>query len=510
MANGGQKRIRVSDLITEEDIAGWSPWNPVIITAGTGVGKSFFIKNVLYRYAKNNKYKILMLIHRKLCVEQFQMEVAEDGKDDVVKIMTYQKIEKDEMYNISSELQQYRYIVCDEFHYFISDAGFNNTTDISFKKILSMGNAIKIFMSATGEDVEEYIRQTVKVKAVNYRIPFDWSFISTLNFYHNDASLPEFAKAVLEKGDRAIFFIQQARKAYALYKQFSGCSIFNCSRQNEKYYRYVDEEKVMDMLKKQRFEESLLITTSCMDAGVNIIDPSVRFIFIDIKDIGSLIQCMGRKRVQSPDDKIHVFIKAINNQQLGGLETNARKQMEMADYLKGHTTEEWVKKYVRQIDRSQIIYDDIICDGNTETCTKKVNGLMYHKKELDIGEIHCMKAFGTFGYCKYLARKFDRYDPDTEFYDYTVISGNYGLENYLATHTGQVMLQRKDRKELINIMDVRRDGHLKTSRDILNAALKEDNLPYRIEEFATSRVVDGKKRKYKSAWRIVAHDWKVS
>lgn len=240
MANGGQKRIRVSDLITEGDIAGWNPWNPVIITAGTGVGKSFFIKNVLYRYAKDNNHKILMLIHRKLCVEQFQMEVAEDGKDDVIHIMTYQKIEKDEMYNISSELQQYRYIVSDEFHYFISDAGFNNTTDISFKKILSMGNTVKIFMSATGEDVEEYMRRTVKVKAVNYRVPFDWSFISTLNFYHNDASLPEFAKAVLEKGDRAIFFIQQARKAYEFYKQFSGYAVFNCSKQNEKYYKYVD------------------------------------------------------------------------------------------------------------------------------------------------------------------------------------------------------------------------------------------------------------------------------
>ncbi len=510
MANGGQKRIRVSDLITEGDIAGWNPWNPVIITAGTGVGKSFFIKNVLYRYAKDNNHKILMLIHRKLCVEQFQMEVAEDGKDDVIHIMTYQKIEKDEMYNISSELQQYRYIVSDEFHYFISDAGFNNTTDISFKKILSMGNTVKIFMSATGEDVEEYMRRTVKVKAVNYRVPFDWSFISTLNFYHNDASLPEFAKAVLEKGDRAIFFIQQARKAYEFYKQFSGYAVFNCSKQNEKYYKYVDEGKVKAMLKNQKFEENLLITTSCMDAGVNIIDLSVRFIFIDIKDIGSLIQCMGRKRVQSPDDKIHVYIKAINNQQLGGLETNARRQMEMADYLKGHTTEEWVRKYVRQIDRSQIIYDDIIFDGNTETCTKKVNDLMYHKKELDIEEICHMKGFGDYGYCKYLARKFNRYDPDTEFYDYAVISGNYGLENYLATHVGQEMLQRKDRKELINIMNVRRDGHLKTSMEVLNATLKEDGLPYRIEEFATSKVVDGKRKRYNHAWRIVAHDWSVS
>lgn len=503
------KRIRVTDQITEKSIATWNPEQPVIITAGTGVGKSYFVKNVLYKYAKAESKKILMLIHRKLCVEQFRMEIEEDGKNDVIEIMTYQKLEKNEMYEIDLELSQYKYIVCDEFHYFISDAGFNNTTDISFKKIIGMQSAIKIFMSATGENVEEYIQKIVEVKPINYRIPFDWSFIETLNFYHNDASLSEFARGVIEKGQKGIFFIQKATKAYSFYQEFQQYALFNCSKQNEKYYKHVNEDKINQMLKEQRFEENILITTSCMDAGVNIIDPLVRFIFIDIKDVGSLIQCMGRKRVQSPEDTIHVYIKVINNQQLGGLETNAKKQLEMADYLKDHTTEEWLKQYPRQIDKTQTIYDEIINDGNTETCTKKVNDLMYHKKKLDIEEIHHMKSYGDFGYCKYLARKFGKYDPDTEFYDYVTISGNYGLENYLATHVGQVMLQSKDRKELIKTMDVRREGHLKSSRDILNAALKEDNLPYRIEKFETSKIINGKKKNFKSAWRIVTHNWSV-
>lgn len=510
LANSKQKRVRVTDKITEKNIATWNPEQPVIITAGTGVGKSYFIKNILYKYAKADNQRILMLIHRKLCVEQFRMEIKEDGKSDVIEIMTYQKLEKNEMYEIDLKLQQYKYIVCDEFHYFISDASFNNTTDISFKKITGMNDAIKIFMSATGENVEEYIKKIVKTNPINYMIPFDWSFIETLNFYYNDASLSEFAKAVIENGKKGIFFIQQATKAYKFYQEFQQYAIFNCSKQNEKYYKYVNEDKINQMLKEQTFEENILITTSCMDAGVNIIDELVRFIFIDIKDVGSLIQCMGRKRIQSSEDTIHVFIKVVNNQQLGGLETNAKRQLEMADYLKDHTTEEWLKQYPRQIDKTQTVYDEIINDGNTETCTKKVNDLMYHKKKLDIEEIHSMKELGDFGYCKYLARKFNKYDPDTGFYDYVTISGNYGLENYLATHVGQVMLQRKDRKELINTIDVRRDGHLKKSRDILNAALKEDNLPYRIEEFETSKMINGKKKKFKSAWRIVTHNWSVN
>lgn len=51
---------------------------------------------------------------------------------------------------------------------------------------------------------------------------------------------------------------------------------------------------------------------------------------------------------------------------------------------------------------------------------------------------------------------------------------------------------------------------MKSSRDILNAALKEDNLPYRIEEFETSKMINGKKKKFKAAWRIATHDWNVS
>ena len=504
LANGN--KIRVTDLISMEDIAAWNTINPVIITAGTGVGKSYFVKNILYEYARKNKQKILMLIHRKPCVEQFQMEISNDGKDDVIDIMTYQKLESYEIHEKNLDLQKYIYIVCDEFHYFISDAGFNNTTDISFSKIMGNTNAVKIFMSATGENVEDYIKSEVKVDTMNYSIPFDWSFIDTLNFFHSDASLPEFAKAVIEKGEKAIFFIQQAEKAYKLYKEFRGYALFNCSKQNS-YYRYVDSEAINQVLKDQMFHENMLITTSCMDAGINIIDPLVKYIFINIKDIGSLIQCIGRKRIQSDNDKVHIYIKVINNQQLGGMESNARHHLEMADYLKTHTTQELIDKYPRQYDKSMIIYDDKV--AGKDVCTKKINNLMYRKKQLDMAEYHRMIDLGEYGYCKYLARRLGKYNEDTGKYDYISISGNYGLENYLATHVGQIMLQKKDRNELIITMDVRRNGILKKSRIILNAALEEDHIPYRIEEFETSRIIDGKKKKFKSAWRIVAHDWSV-
>lgn len=94
----------------------------------------------------------------------------------------------------------------------------------------------------------------------------------------------------------------------------------------------MDQNKIKSILINQRFQEQFLITTSCFDAGINIIDPEVKHIVVDIVDIGSLIQCIGRKRIQNESDQINVYIKVINNQQLAGLRRSIQQKVAMADY----------------------------------------------------------------------------------------------------------------------------------------------------------------------------------
>lgn len=500
-------RESIANKIGVNDIEKWIPEELIIISAGTGKGKSYFIKNNLYEYAKRKDRKILFLLHRSCCVKQFQMEIEAENKQDVIAVMTYQKLEAKELWTDHVILDEYDYVVCDEFHYFVSDARFNRTTDISFQRIIKTENAIKIFMSATGEDVKQYIQQVISAKIKEYVFPEDWSFISSLTFYMSDETLNECAKMIIEEGKKAIIFIQSAEKAYGLYKEFKKYAVFNCSEQNGKYSKYVDRNKIDKILENQYFAEALLITTSCMDAGINIIDLDLKYIFADIQDVGSLTQCIGRKRRQSRDDTVAVFVKTINNQQLGGLISSTKRQLEMAEYLRVHTVAEWLEKYPRATDISQIIYDDKSNDENF--CTKKVNEMMYYKKKYDISTYEQMLRLGKYGYCKYLARKFGKYSADEGYYDYKVIGKDLGLEKWLASQIGKEMLRRPDRKELIEKMNVKRDGHLKHSREILNSALKEDNLPFRIEEFETTKESNGKKKKFRSAWRIVSHDWSV-
>ena len=101
-----------------------------------------------------------------------------------------------------------------------------------------------------------------------------------------------------------------------------------------------------------------------------------------------------------------------------------------------------------------------------------------------------------------MAQCFGFYDDGTDEYSYNVERDDFGLHSYLDRMNGVVMLNRADRKEFIDKLDVRQDGHRLKGVDSINAALKERRLPYQVKEFSTSRIIDGKKKNFKAAWRI--------
>ena len=86
------RKKRITDVIKKEDVKKWKQGNNVLLSAPMGTGKSYFCKNTLYELAKEVNGKILMLIHRVNCVEQFKYEIEADGKNDVIDIVTYQSL----------------------------------------------------------------------------------------------------------------------------------------------------------------------------------------------------------------------------------------------------------------------------------------------------------------------------------------------------------------------------------------------------------------------------------
>lgn len=514
---------RITDVISKEETRTWKPGNNVLISAPMGAGKSYFCKNTLYDLAKEVNGKILMLIHRSNCVEQFKYEIEADNKQDVIDVVTYQSLEYGRLHNTCKQidLSKYKYIVSDEFHYFFNDSSFNNKTAVSFQMIMNSENSIHVFMSATGEHMARYMKKYIKdnglEEAIEYEVPFDFSFINSLTFFHKDTTMEEFIKEGIENGHKGIFFIQSAEKAYKLYAKYKKYCVFNCSANNGRYYEYVDKDKIKNILINQRFEEQFLITTSCFDAGINIIDKDVKHIVIDIVDIGSLIQCMGRKRIQDEEDKIYVYIKVINNQKLAGLKRSMEQKVEMADYYmkNNYSVEKLIEKYPMQNDVNNILYDDLSYDeqGNIipNSYTKVINEPMYFKKKEDIADYSIMlEKYGKYGYCKYLAATFGFIDKERGGYTYRMINEEYELEDYLEKMVvnNVVLLQLRDRSELIKKINAKQNGKLLKKATTLNQVLEEREVNYRIKEFSTTRYIEDskgnkKKKIYKSAWKIV-------
>lgn len=490
--------MRVSEKVTIQEINSWKAGDIITIKAGTGVGKSYFIKNNLYAIAKRDNRKILFLIHRSNCKDQFELELLKANKDDVIDIVLYQKLEAGIKYDRPFNLDNYFWIVSDEFHYFMSDS-WNKFTDLSLNQIINAKDKVRIFMSATGDYVKSYLNNSKKLSTIDYEIPINYSHINRLEFYHNSNTILNYIESAIKNNIKAIFFFKSAKKAYELHQMYKEYSLFNCSKSNETYCQYVDEDKIKDMLKNEKFNELILFTTTAMDAGVNIVDDELNHIVCDVGvDVGVLIQCIGRKRLQHKNDYVNVFIRSISNNELGGVETQLNKSIERANYFRKHTIQQYIEKYYREDDREQIVYDDITPFGTT----KKLNELRYFKVLRDITTVQMMKTYNSkFNYCQYISELFNKPYKVAEEKEL-----KNELEIYLNSIVG-LNLYKNDTEELIEKIGLR-DKRNRLQRGIgqLKSYLEENQYSYSLtSEIDTRRKLENgeKNPNFKKSYWIV-------
>lgn len=496
-----EKRVTVSDIISIDIISKWRKRDISFIEAGTGQGKSYFVINNLYEFAKSNNKKILFLINRSSSYEQFLYEIITHCKMDIIDIVTYQKLEYMSLYKkIDYDLTKYDYIVCDEFHYFLNDATFNDRTDIAFEQIMKQRNAVKIFMSATGKSMERYIKENIKsyvkhesIAIRNYNLPIKYDFIKKLSFFYEDETFEELIEQFIKEGSKAIFFMQSLEQAEDLYKKYKKYCLFNCSEKQKKYYKHVNPEKIKKMLQEEKFEEQILITTPCMDSGVNIKDVNVKNIVVFIYDLDTLIQCIGRKRLFDFNDKINLYVKYINNNIFGGIYTDTTNKLNQIEYLKTHTVEEYIDKYPRSDGFNRAIYD--IKVPYIYGISKKINSLIEFKYKLILEEIETIKSYkktecARFGYGKYLLDNL----MITEYKLFEDEKRKLRIQEYFHKMEGKP-IDKEERKNLIEVCN-KKDSFGRTYASIgkLNKYLLENNFGYEIK----AKII-----KNKTYWMIV-------
>lgn len=377
--------IHFSDLVTLQNIMSWKYGDMILGTAGTGNGKSYFIKNDLYDYCKAHNMTILFLTNRNILKAQFLQEIKTDKKQDVITIMNYQKVETMLMYNVPME--QYDFIVADEIHYIFGDADFNRNTELIIEWLIDINCSVKILLSATSEHIKNYLEVHRKIPLINYSIERNNNHINNVYFYENNDVLMKMLFE-LPPDEKAIYF-GNADKVYQASQDLSDAE-FLCST-NSRYSKSSNIDITDQIVESEKFECQVLCTTSVLDNGVSIKDEAVKHVIIDYFDIDTIIQCIGRKRVLYEGDKINIYIRNRSSKSLKMSLTNFNLQIAQVKYLKDYGVEEFVKQYGRK-DLSHCI--NLITDNEGKTNLKR-NDIMYIKqlKNIESAELMIASSF---------------------------------------------------------------------------------------------------------------------
>lgn len=332
-----------------EDYKQWNAYNPVFISAQTGMGKNTFIEEVLIKYATELREKVLIISNRIAnsrqqkeriamlvrCEEELEKYTSKglDALEDFnnVKIMTYHKLgsEYDDLL-IANQYRQYRIVIFDECHFFMSDALFNNKTGRIFKKSLSIfKNSVRVYMTATDEEVlpviikkEEFLQKEtfenllsttirgicIKPKEVlYYNFKRNYDYINAKYFDSKD----EILEAI--KNDKSeykwLIFVNSKDDGKKIVSEIGNGATFITAESKDS--RGLDGKAYEEIVKEEKFSCKVLVTTSALDNGVNFKDDLLKNIVICTHDKTEFIQMLGRKRIIG-DEQINLYICARN------------------------------------------------------------------------------------------------------------------------------------------------------------------------------------------------------
>lgn len=411
LSNSSQK-IWVSDLIGDD----FKKWHNefVILDCGTACGKTFFCIRKLGKYAAFNCKKILYLCNRSKLRNQTYRQVRESNLQSTIYVTSYQALQKKIQQN--EKIPYYDYIIADECHYFTTDAGFNDYTDVAYNYVMKQKESVVVFVSATAKKFFKHLQDINKVKKKNnYRLDKDYSYVTKLFYYQSD-ELHGMIDDILENetDSKIIVFCNSADRIIEMSKIYGEGADYYCS-QNAKNKRLRTlcgwKENEKGQIKEPTcikvyaddlitFDKRILFTTSVLDNGIDLKDRRIKHIFTEIIDVDTMIQSLGRKRSLDKEDCCYFYIRLYQKKGLQGFINSIAYQLEPVDLYK-HNYNEFYKEYGNgkkrtRISRNKIFYNLFKQKNNYGKI--KVNECKYRKYNQDYDMFMLMKELGHKGY----------------------------------------------------------------------------------------------------------------
>lgn len=471
-----------NNLITLDIINSWKQGKGIILNGGTGTGKTYFITHNLGSKCITEGKKILYLCNRKALFNKVFKEVKLNFLQDNIDVRTYQWLEA--MINNNQDIKQYDYIVADECHYMMTDS-WNDFTDISYKYLISQSYSIVLFMSATAKDVFRQIIKTDIVEPQNiYTINKDYSYINKIELMYKsnekDAIIETTIQNLLNKtDDKIIFFCKSLKDGYELYKKFKDDAYLYCSenKKNDKYLKVA----TLDCIKEDKenktitFDKRLLITTSALDNGIDIIDRSVKHIITDIWDFDIMVQCLGRKRPIDDTDWCNFYIRNYSNKQLGNIKGGLGTILNPAILFKDNK-DKFKEKYLKN-DRQ---FHNTLLYNDAESTELKLNLVKFNKMKIDY---NTLDTWMLKSYKYYLICLFDVKNNDIQVVDSKMLnelSQSEILIKYLDSIVG-IELKKEDQKKLKQAFNEAGLKDRTMGINTLNGKLLDEELPFIIK-----------------------------
>ena len=482
----------LSEQIQIEQVEQWNK-GKVVLDCATGMGKTTLINEVVAKVAYDMNACVLFLSSRTALTEQQKQNLARLGVTNVI-VKTYQwlenLLEKEGDEKVTEDMKIYAFIVCDECHYFTNDATFNDRTQVSYNWIERQPTVI--YMSATGDTVFRYMKDKHKVDWYYYT-DMDYSKVSAITFCHSDEHMIECIEDIYNSGEKAIVFMDKLLKDGGLGTRIhtpvmdwfldhqEDCH-FMCSKYR-KEYESINEFGTA--IKDGKFDKQFLFCTQALDVGVDIKDPECKHAIVEMFDVDSVLQCLGRIRDK---ENAHYYIRVYDKQTLAGkAQTLKNNYINKAFELEQMTQDErwkYCMKGTRFNSNKGLFYIDVLDEKKI-----KVNELLLYKYEhiyeqyqtamYGNGEDSGLSSHPHVG--RWMSDFMDVGNFQGEFIDMAELdkqSGKNEINKYLESLEG-VRLDKEGQKELIEKLDVRgKNGALRKTPKALNKWLMENDYDY--------------------------------
>lgn len=332
------------DYRIEENVPDrWEPKQPVVLSAQTGQGKNYFIENFLIPYLEDlnyrskTKFRILIISNRLALKRQIEIHIRDQDNDNeedeqkiysfknVADVMTYQGLlnKKEFLERVQKKKRSgYLFVICDEAHFFTSDAMFNPyTQEILSSIVVLFKKAIRIYMTATPYECLQYICEHEEYPPVFYHFQRDYSYLNVKAYSEIRELYDDIIKGV-NRAEKWLIFIDDKAKCQRVKDELEekgekmGISLQNDDSKAGKVYAVSADSKNDEIYKLIVQEEKLvkgiqvLITTSVLDNGVNLTGID-HIVVSDVSKVKCL-QMVGRARKNGSNDSKTLYLKRFD------------------------------------------------------------------------------------------------------------------------------------------------------------------------------------------------------